>query len=1104
MSVNTAHNRNLQTGDTQFNFLSTGDISNFSHKNIMTNQLFGNAIDGSFNNIFLRVFNNDQIDFYPLLGVKSASTFSTSSNKAKWVGTVHGIHYEVIFHLANEQTWFWEINLNGKQLEVDIIYGQDIGLAHQDAIRSNEAYTSQYLDHAVFENDSSGFTVCTRQNQQQGQDYPYLQQGSLGKNVGYSTDGFQFFGLSYKETNIPEALTAASLANENYQYEFAYTALQSEKIQLTGKASFVFYGAVASNHPDAVKSPLFTQEIQQAWDALDNEQPPFETIYSLHDVAFSGNGTLSSSAMTSAELDALYPEKLLEEWDGDSLLSFFTPTYEHVVLKEKELKLERSHGHILMSGENHQLDQPTITSTSYMPGVFNAQLVLGNTSMNKLLSNVRNPLNIMKTSGQRIYVKFDGSFQLLTMPAVYELGFNYARWIYKLADDELTITSFTVVDKKAVTLLVSSSNNKSYDFMVTNQMTMNNHEFDVPFHLEVENEHSFIVTADSNSDSAHVHPELAYRFTLNRADMRVSKLKEASLVSLEINNSSDWTLTMEGSLVGEFEQVEELDFDIEKSRYQKYYNGVMNGFALSFPENQESVEKVNAIAWWYTHNMLVHYSVPHGLEQYGGAAWGTRDVCQGPTEYFLATHQYGSVKDIIKTLYSHQYEDSGEWPQWFMFDEYQKIQQDHSHGDVIVWPLKVVADYLAATNDFEILEMSLPYTKREDFSFTQSTATLMDHIRKQINSIKDNFLHDTHLSSYGDGDWDDTLQPANPKLKQYMVSSWTVALTFQTIRNLATSLQNVNPHESHELMSLADGIEKDFKIYMLNTGVIPGFLYFENPEHPENLVHPSDHKTGINYRLLPMTRGMISELLTPEEALSHEALIKEHFYCPDGVRLMNRPANYEGGVSKHFKRAEQASNFGREIGLQYVHAHIRFVEAMAKLGRKDEVWKGLETINPIGITKVVSNAEMRQSNAYFSSSDGKFNTRYEAQERFDELRTGKVAVKGGWRIYSSGPGIYMNQLISNGLGIRQQADHLEIDPVLPSSLDGLECSFVVYGHPVTIRYHLTNQSNALTVNGKEIAFEVLQNRYRQGGMKISKETLESTLTNGQNLIEIWV
>ncbi|KIL52915.1 GH36-type glycosyl hydrolase domain-containing protein [Jeotgalibacillus campisalis] len=1102
MIIQSKNHPHINKGETKLQYLSTGDVYNFSFKHLMINQLTGNSIDGSLNNIYLRVYDGGSIQYYPLLGKGSQSSFSSSESKLKWTGDVHGIQYEVTFHLASEQMWFWEVNVEAEQVEIDLIYGQDVGLADKNALRSNEAYVAQYVDHAVFEDDQQGYVVCSRQNQHQGAGYPYLQQGSLGKNIGYSTDGFQFFGLSYKETNIPEALGKETLANETYQYEFAYTALQSEKINVSGKASFVFYGCVHEDHAEAVRKPFFKEEIEQAWNETIQIQEAFDLVKAEKIETLSNASTLTSAPATIEDIQTLYPERLLEEWDGATLLSFFTPTYEHVVLREKELQVERSHGHILMSGGNHQLSgQPTMTSTSYITGVFNAQVVIGNTSMNKLLSNVRNPLNIFKTSGQRIYVKTDDTYQLLTMPAVYEIGFNYARWIYKLPNDVLTITSYSVVDDKSITLNVSSAHNQKYDFIVTNQLTMNNHEYDAPFHLQV-NEDSFTVKGDASSDNAGVHPDLAYRYTIKDSDINVVDHKQDSIVSIEIHQSSEWTLTMEGSLTGTFPEHKTLDFTSETVRYRSYFKDLMNDFSLSHSD-QSSVEKVNAIAWWYTHNMLVHYSVPHGLEQYGGAAWGTRDVCQGPTEYFLATQQYDSVKEIIKTVYSHQYEDKGDWPQWFMFDEYKHIQHDHSHGDVIVWPLKVVADYLVTTGDYDILDMPIPYTKRSDFQFTETTSPLMDHIKKQIATIKENFLHDTHLSSYGDGDWDDTLQPANQQLRQYMVSSWTVSLTYQTIRTLAKSLQNINQEEADRLTALGDGIEKDFKTYMLNTDVIPGFLYFEDADHPENMVHPTDQKTGINYRLLPMTRSMISELLTPEEVANHEALIHEQFYCPDGVRLMNRPANYDGGVTKHFKRAEQASNFGREIGLQYVHAHIRFVEAMAKIGRTEEVWKGLETINPIGITSVVPNAEMRQSNSYFSSSDGKFQTRYAAQERFEELRNGDVPVKGGWRIYSSGPGIYMNQLISNALGLRHQGDSLLIDPVLPSSLDGLEFTYKLYEKPVTIHYHLSKEKSGITVNGTPVHYEAPSNRYRQNGFKLNKEEIKELLTSDLNLIEIW-
>ena len=99
----------------------------------------------------------------------------------------------------------------------------------------------------------------------------------------------------------------------------------------------------------------------------------------------------------------------------------------------------------------------------------------------------------------------------------------------------------------------------------------------------------------------------------------------------------------------------------------------------------------------------------------------------------------------------------------------------------------------------------------------------------------------------------------------------------------------------------------------------------------EYLLHPDDHRTGVQYRLLPMSRGMISGMFTPEQMRQHLALIEEHLLFPDGARLMNRPMAYRGGTERLFKRAESAANFGREIGLLYTHAHIRYVEAMARM-----------------------------------------------------------------------------------------------------------------------------------------------------------------------------
>ncbi|WP_284241209.1 GH36-type glycosyl hydrolase domain-containing protein [Paenibacillus glycanilyticus] len=1111
----------MENGELTFDFWSSGDLFAARSGETMLNQVMAHPVDGSMNNIYLRKHGESGIRFEPLLGIHSTSRLTKAGDKLIWDGTAFGgeLTYKVAFTLTKHGIWFWDVTVQGGDATIDVVYGQDLGLGDVGAVRTNEAYISQYVDHKAFQNEQLGYALCFRQNQPMGGAFPYMQHGSLTGAAGYSTDGFQFYGLSHKETDVPEALLNPTLANEIYQYEFTYAALQTPKTELQGEARFVFYGLFKKDHPSAVEKLEYFGEVLEAWKEAESASAAAEAnadeVYPTVAVSATIGTPLETLPMESDEINALYPNRVQEELQDGQLLSFFTETHEHVVLKEKELRVERPHGHILMSGGNDRLTDNVMTTTSYMYGIFNSQLLAGNTNFHKMMTNARNALNVLKTSGQRIYVELGGVYRLLTMPSMFEMGFNYAKWFYKTEDDTLVITNYTTVDSPEVRLELRSLQGRSYRFMVTNQISMNNNEFELPYQME-EKDGVLIFKADAKSQSTNVFPDLQYRLRVDGAAVAVldeSALvsglapSAASLVVLELAAASSWTITVQGLLRGEELPFEEKQAEVEIERYRAFLRQVMNGFQLSHDgAPQAELIKMNSLAWWYTHNMLVHYSVPHGLEQYGGAAWGTRDVCQGPAEYFLSTHKYEQVAEILKTVYSHQYEDDGNWPQWFMFDRYYQIQQEESHGDIIVWPLKVLGDYLAATNDYSILEQRVPYSIRHTGEFTEQSATLLDHAIKEIDYIKDHFLHGTNLSSYGDGDWDDTLQPANAQLKKYMISSWTVALTYQVIAQFGRVLETFDSALAEELTQLAAGIQADFNQYMLAEEVIPGFVYMEKPEEAKLMLHPTDTTTGIQYRLLPMTRSMISELLTEEQAEAHYRIIKEKLYCPDGVRLMNKPAHYAGGVSVNFKRAEQAANFGREIGLQYVHAHIRFVEAMAKLGKTEEVWKGLLTINPVGLRDVVPNAELRQSNSYFSSSDGKFMNRYDAQERFGELRDGSVQVKGGWRIYSSGPGIYMNQLISNALGIRQSGCDLVIDPVLPQKLDGLTFDFGWNGKPITFVYRLGEGTRVsrIVINGQETKLTYTDNRYRDGGVRIDEALLSASLGDQGNKIEIFM
>jgi cellobiose phosphorylase len=299
----------------------------------------------------------------------------------------------------------------------------------------------------------------------------------------------------------------------------------------------------------------------------------------------------------------------------------------------------------------------------------------------------------------------------------------------------------------------------------------------------------------------------------------------------------------------------------------------------------------------------------------------------------------------------------------------------------------------------------------------------------------------------------------------------------------------------------------DFNRFLMPDGVVAGLAYFR-PDGVDYFLHPRDRATGVRYRLIPMTRGMIAGMFTPDQATRHAELVDRYLTFPDGVRLMDRPMAYTGGPSRIFKRAESAANFGREIGLQYVHAHIRYIEALARIGRPDDAFRALMAICPILLERDVPAALPRQNNAYFSSSDAAFFDRRQASRQFGRLRSGAVGVKGGWRVYSSGPGIYLNQLVSNVLGLRAYFDDVVIDPVLPRDADGLTFDFEWEGRQVRYVYEIKGQGFApaeVRVNGTPVAARrATDNPYREGGLLIAKRVFSDALDKGENVVEIRV
>ncbi|HEX7412191.1 MAG TPA: amylo-alpha-1,6-glucosidase, partial [Bacteroidales bacterium] len=627
----------------------------------------------------------------------------------------------------------------------------------------------------------------------------------------------------------------------------------------------------------------------------------------------------------------------------------------------------------------------------------------------------------------------------------------------------------------------------------------------------------YVATPKADSMITGKFPQAQFRIIVNSvlADYKASgdealytnhKSHGDSFFVLGVNETADFCVSFIGevSATTKTDKIENSDKQFASDCRDAQSHWQYLSLKLFLGGDQEDTAAIREILPWFGMNALTHFLTPYGLEQFSGAAWGTRDVSQGPVDLLLTMEKYDEAKQLLRIIFSNQNPDGG-WPQWWMFDSYSNIRAGDAHGDVVYWVIIALSDYIKVTGDLKILDDVLPFY-HENGGAAIEKKPISEHVDRLINVIVNSFIPGTSLVPFGGGDWNDSLQPVSKELAQRLISSWTVEMNYQAFMQYSLVYEQTgNTAKAKELKEICEKIKADFNKYLVKDGIVAGYGLVEEDRSISVLLHPGDSKTGIKYSILPMNRGIISEIFTKEQAQYHQGIIEQYLKGPDGARLMDRPLIYKGGIQTIFQRAESSTFFGREIGLMYVHEHIRYAESQARTGRADAFLKALRQAIPVAYRDIVPCGDIRQANCYYSSSDVSFKSRYEADERYDDIKTGKITLKGGWRIYSSGPGIYVSMIVSRLLGLRVEFGNIIIDPVIPQSMDGLFASMDFIGRHTTFKYVIKEgcfSPKAISVNGIAITFSYEENKYRQGGAVVPADQFLALLNLKQNIVEI--
>jgi len=1100
---------------------ANGSIRRMDHRDILLNLFLGTEMEGGPANVYLRRL-GAIVEATPLLGPRSPAAIHVDQRGMTAHGEWQGIRFRVSLSLAESAAaWFFHMvleNTLAKEETVDLIYTQDLGLAQYWAVRINEFYTSHYVDHTVLSHKERGLVLASRQNLSMGGRNPWTVIGSLGKGIAYATDALQFHGLATRAGQTPVGLTKG-LPGGRLQHEHSMAAIQESSMKLKPGAQVKtgFLGWFEENHPEATSAAdlVFIDKalsLPEAAPPSDWNNPcgskPAASL-------FGAAPLLEAQELTDAEIADLFGgERRQEEKEDGKALSFFTGANRHVVLKAKELKALRPHGQILRTGYALIPDEAALTSNTWMGGVFHSMVTQGHVSINRFLSTPHTYLSLLRGNGQRLFVELESGWHLLDVPSAFEMTPESSRWIYKHAAGLIAVRSAAAIDRHEFTLSVEVMSGNPVRFLLSNHVAINGDDGSnaVPVRYTQDSEGVFVQPVP-DSDVGRRFPQGGFRIEPNSGTV-IERMGEDELLFLDGGSRNQPYLCMisapalsigfriKGQLISE-EPAGAGGLD-----RARFWTDITSGLRLHPPVGSPLARRATCLGEilpWFIQNALIHYLAPRGLEQYTGGGWGTRDISQGPVEMLLALSRHEPIRDLLIRVFKTQNPD-GDWPQWFMFfDRERNIRAGDSHGDIVFWPVLALAQYLTASEDRSLLDEEVPFFHPEGDDKAEK-ASLRHHAERAISVMNGRVIPGTSLAAYGHGDWNDSMQPFDPTMRERLCSAWTVTLHYQTLTALSAALRRFGVSDrASGFEAMAAQVLKEFQNRLIVDGIIAGFAYFHDNGRIDYLLHPRDRSTGVSYSLLPMIHAIINGLLTPEQAKKHLDLIQEYLHGPDGARLFDRPMEYRGGPMKHFQRAESASFFGREIGIMYTHAHLRYAEALARYGDAEGFFQALCQANPVGIRSLVPAATLRQANCYYSSSDAAFSDRYEAFTEYERMKKGEVPLDGGWRVYSSGAGIWTRLMIQNFLGLRREKSVLVLDPVIPRSLDRLRAEMQWDGHLMEITYRIEAAGCGLQgvkLNGANLPYTHGINPYRRGAAEIPMSAVRERLTAGTNRLTV--
>lgn len=497
--------------------------------------------------------------------------------------------------------------------------------------------------------------------------------------------------------------------------------------------------------------------------------------------------------------------------------------------------------------------------------------------------------------------------------------------------------------------------------------------------------------------------------------------------------------TREGALnlARQFRSLDSIERAYQES--QEFWDSLLGKIQVRTPEKSLDL----LMNRWLMYQSLVCRIWARSAFYQSGGAYGFRDQLQDAMSMVQQAPEY--TREQILRHCARQFVE-GDVQHWWHPETGKGIRTRFS--DDLLWLPYVTADYLEHTEDYSLLDETVPYitdellAEGEDERYSiprvaEEKGTVYDHC---LRALRKGLVWGEHgLPLIGSGDWNDGFSRIGHRGKGESV--WLGWFILATLKRFARVCEHRgDAAQAAEYRNMAAALNESLE----NSGW--DGAWYRRAYFDDGTPVGSVRNRECQIDAIAQSWSVISGGARPARAESAMKAMESYLWKKEeGVLLLLAPpfensSNNPGYIQGYVPGV-------RENGGQYTHGAIWSVLAWTMLGEGNKALQLFNMLNPINHARTPHEVARYKVEPYVMAADV-----YAIHPH-----TGR----GGWTWYTGAAG-WMYQVALEGiLGLSRQGDRLSINPCIPEEWPGYEIDYV-HG---SSRYRIQVENPGNRMNG---------------------------------------